>query len=100
MAFYPGKGERPMDWGLAVIWLGLAVLATLISVGLRLSVALTEILVGVAAGALLGEDLLQTNASWVAFLAGVGSVLLTLLAGEVSTPMVRASQAPKKARRT
>ncbi len=100
MAFHPGKGERPMDWGVAAIWLGLAVLPTLISVGLRLSVALTEILVGVAAGALLGKDLLQTNASWVAFLAGVGSVLLTFLAGEVSTPMVRASQVPKKARRT
>jgi len=53
--FHPGKGEKPMDWGVAAIWLGLAVLATLISVGLRLSVALTEILVGVAAGALLGK---------------------------------------------
>jgi glutathione-regulated potassium-efflux system ancillary protein KefC len=75
-----------MDWGVAAIWLGLAVLATLISVGLRLSVALTEILVGVAAGALLGKDLLQTNASWVAFLAGVGSVLLTFLAGAELDP--------------
>ena len=75
-----------MDWGVAAIWLGLAVLATLISVGLRLSVALTEILVGVAAGALLGKDLLQTNASWVAFLAGGGSVLLTFLAGAELDP--------------
>jgi len=75
-----------MDWGVAAIWLGLAVLATLISVGLRLSVALTEILVGVAAGALLGKDLLQTNASWVAFLAGVGSVLLTFPAGAELDP--------------
>jgi Kef-type K+ transport system membrane component KefB len=86
LAFHPGKEERPMDWGVAAIWLGLAVLATLISVGLRLSVALTEILVGVAAGALLGKDLLQTNASWVAFLAGVGSVLLTFLAGAELDP--------------
>jgi Sodium/hydrogen exchanger family. len=75
-----------MDWGVAAIWLGLAVLAALISVGLRLSVALTGILVGVAAGALLGKDLLQTNASWVAFLAGVGSVLLTFLAGAELDP--------------
>jgi Kef-type K+ transport system membrane component KefB len=75
-----------MDWGVAAIWLGLAVLVTLISVGLRLSVALTEILVGVAAGAFLGKDLLQTNASWVAFVAGVGSVLLTFLAGAELDP--------------
>jgi Kef-type K+ transport systems, membrane components len=70
----------------AAIWLGLAVLATLISLGLCLSVALTEIRVGVAAGALLGKDLLQTNASWGAFLAGVGSVLLTFLAGAELDP--------------
>jgi hypothetical protein len=40
LAFHPGKGERPMDWGVAVIWSGLAVLAALISVGLRLKEAL------------------------------------------------------------
>lgn len=75
-----------MDWGVAAIWLGLAVLATLLSVAFRLSVALTEIVVGVAAGAVLGRDLMQTGAPWVVFLAGVGSVVLTFLAGAELDP--------------
>ncbi|WP_022797656.1 cation:proton antiporter [Thermus islandicus] len=75
-----------MDWGIAAIWLGLAVLATLLSTWVRLSVALTEILVGVLAGSLLGKDLLQTGAPWVTFLAGTGSVLLTFLAGAELDP--------------
>ncbi|RTH08392.1 potassium transporter Kef, partial [Thermus scotoductus] len=43
-----------MDWSAAAIWMGLAVVAALLSIWFRVSVALTEILVGVAAGALIG----------------------------------------------
>lgn len=75
-----------MDWGIAAIWLGLAVLATLFSTWFRFSVALTEILVGVLAGSLLEKDLLQTGAPWVTFLAGAGSILLTFLAGAELDP--------------
>lgn len=75
-----------MEWGVAAIWMALALLASFLAVWLRVSVALTEILVGVLAGALLGKDLLHTGAEWVAFLAGVGSVVLTFLAGAELDP--------------
>ncbi|WP_038069142.1 cation:proton antiporter [Thermus scotoductus] len=75
-----------MDWSAAAIWMGLAVVAALLSIWFRVSVALTEILVGVAAGALIGKVALHTTASWVTFLAGVGSVVLTFLAGAELDP--------------
>lgn len=75
-----------MDWGVVAIWMGLAVIAALLSTWFRVSVALTEILVGVAAGALWGKEALHTTASWVTFLAGVGSVVLTFLAGAELDP--------------
>lgn len=75
-----------MDWHVAAVWMGLAVVAALFSIWFRVSVALTEILVGVAAGALIGKESLHTSASWVGFLAGVGSVVLTFLAGAELDP--------------
>ena len=64
-------------WPIAAMWIGMALLATLLSVRLGMSVALIEICVGFAGGNLL--DLHSTP--WIDFLAGVGSVLLTFLAG-------------------
>jgi Kef-type K+ transport system membrane component KefB len=64
-------------WYVATIWIGMALLATLMSVRLGMSVALVEICVGIAGGNLL--DLHST--AWIDFLAAVGSVLLTFLAG-------------------
>jgi len=64
-------------YAVAFVWIGLAFLASAISLRLGLSVALVEILVGVAAGNVLH---LATN-TWIDFLAGFGSVLLTFLAG-------------------
>ncbi len=61
----------------AAIWIGLALLASMISIKSGISVALVEILIGVIGGNFLH---LQSNA-WIAFLAGFGSVLLTFLAG-------------------
>ncbi|WP_276605752.1 cation:proton antiporter [Thermus tengchongensis] len=75
-----------MDWSVAAIWMALAVVAALFAIWFRISVALTEILVGVLAGALLGKETLHTNAAWVGFLAGVGSVVLTFLAGAELDP--------------
>ena len=72
-------------WFSAALWLGLALAATLLSIWLRISVALTEIVVGTVAqliiGAALGPQALDANESWVKFLAGVGAIVLTFLAG-------------------
>lgn len=73
-------------WSEASIWIALALVATLVSVRLGVSVALVEICAGMAGGNLLG---LHANA-WVNFLASVGSVLLTFLAGaEIDLQSVR-----------
>jgi Kef-type K+ transport system membrane component KefB len=64
-------------WPIAALWIGMALVATLISVRIGVSVALVEICIGVVGGNLFG---LQTTA-WINFLAAVGSVLLTFLAG-------------------
>lgn len=77
-------------WFSAALWLGLALFATLLSIWLRFSVALTEIVVGVVAqlviGALVGPRFLGTDQGWITFLAGVGSIVLTFLAGAELDP--------------
>ena len=73
-------------YSIAAVWVGLALIASLVSVRLGVSVALLEIAMGVLGGNLLG---LQTNA-WIDFLAGFGAVLLTFLAGaEIDPPAFR-----------
>jgi len=80
----------------ATIWLGLAVLSTIIAYHLRISIALIEICVGVAAAAVanhfIGEGALGSNLEWVRFLAASGAVLLTFLAGAELDPKVIASK--------
>ncbi|HEY2358337.1 MAG TPA: cation:proton antiporter [Phenylobacterium sp.] len=79
-------------WALAALWLGLALLATLLSSWLRIATALSEIVVGVVAqlviGAVVGAAVLGTNESWVTFLAGAGAIMLTFLAGAELDPAV------------
>jgi Kef-type K+ transport system membrane component KefB len=79
-------------WGLAALWLGLALIATLISIWLRISTALSEIVVGTIAqliiGALVGSAVLGTSESWVQFLSGIGAIVLTFLAGAELDPTV------------
>ena len=69
-------------YAIAFVWMALAFLASLISIRVGFSVALIEIVVGVAAGNLFH---LASN-SWVDFLASFGSVLLTFLAGAEIDP--------------
>jgi len=69
---------------IAAVWIGLALLASLLSIRLGVSVALMEIFVGVFAGNALGLD---TN-EWITFLAGFGSVILTFLAGAEVEPHI------------
>lgn len=69
-------------WETAFLWIALALAASVVSVRLALSVALAEILFGVLGGNLFH---LQPN-EWVNFLAGLGGVLLTFLAGAEIEP--------------
>ncbi len=75
-------------WYTATAWIGLALLASLISIRIGISVALVEIFLGFVAGncgAHFGSALFQPNA-WINFLAGFGSVVLTFLAGAEIEP--------------
>jgi Kef-type K+ transport system membrane component KefB len=70
-------------WFDASVWIGIAFLASIISIRVGVSVALIEILLGVIAGNTIG---LHTN-QWIDFLAKFGSVLLTFLAGAEIDPV-------------
>jgi len=60
-------------YALATLWLGLALIATLLSIWLRIATAMSEIIVGTVAqlliGAAIGASALGTDQSWVRFLA-------------------------------
>jgi Kef-type K+ transport system membrane component KefB len=81
-------------WFIAAFWMGLAFLASLISIRLGISVALIEILIGVIVGNIhFGQyhGLLRTT-EWTNFLAMLGSGVLTFLAGaEIDPTSLRAN---------
>jgi Kef-type K+ transport system membrane component KefB len=73
-------------WLASALWLGLALLASIISIRVAMSVALIEIMVGAVAGNIIG----LTITDWVNFLAGFGAILLTFLAGtEIDGRVIR-----------
>ena len=67
---------------IAALWIGLALIASLASIRLGISVALIEIGIGVVGGNFLG---LHTT-PWIDFLASFGAILLTFLAGAEIDP--------------
>jgi Kef-type K+ transport system membrane component KefB len=71
-------------WLASALWISLALIASLISIWVAVSVALVEIVVGAVAGNLFGLPLTP----WVNFLAGFGAILLTFLAGTEIDPAV------------
>jgi Kef-type K+ transport systems, membrane components len=75
---------RPVDnvYLQAAAWMGLALVASLVSIRLGISVALVEIALGVVGGNFLGLG----TTPWIDFLALFGSVLLTFLAGAEIDP--------------
>lgn len=80
---------------MAAVWLALAVAATALARHLRVSGALVEICVGIVPAAVanrfLGEGALGADREWLRFLASIGAVLLTFLAGaELDPQAVRA----------
>ena len=79
-------------WALAALWLGLALIASLLSIWFRVSTALSEIVVGTVAQLIIGavacSAVLGTDESWIKFLAGIGAIVLTFLAGAELDPAV------------
>jgi Kef-type K+ transport system membrane component KefB len=71
-------------WLHSALWIGLALCASLISMRVGISVALVEIVVGAFAGNLLA----LSATAWINYLAGVGAILLTFLAGAEIDPQV------------
>jgi Kef-type K+ transport system membrane component KefB len=71
-------------WVISTIWIGLALVSALISIRVGISVALIEIVVGSVGGNLLG----LTPNDWISYLASLGAVLLTFLAGAELDPVV------------
>jgi glutathione-regulated potassium-efflux system ancillary protein KefC len=78
-------------WGMAALWLGLALVATLLSIRFRIATALSEIVVGTVAqlviGALIGTSL-GSDTGWIKFLSVTGAIVLTFIAGAKLDPIV------------
>lgn len=76
-------------WFVAATWLLLALVAVLAANWLRISTALSEIVVGTVAqlviGALVGGNVLDAKAEWITFLAGTGAIVLTFSPAPNST---------------
>jgi Kef-type K+ transport system membrane component KefB len=71
----------------AAIWLGMALLASVVSIKIAVPVALVEIVVGALAGNLPGVSNHITQPGFVTFLASAGSLVLTFLAGSEIDPV-------------
>jgi glutathione-regulated potassium-efflux system ancillary protein KefC len=79
-------------WVLSALWVGLALIATLLAIWFRMSTALSEIVVGTVAqlviGAAFGRGGLLGSTEWITFLAGTGAIVLTFLAGAELDPAI------------
>jgi Kef-type K+ transport system membrane component KefB len=69
------------------IWIAMALLASFISIRIGVSVALIEILVGAIFGNIPGIQERVQQTDYTTLLAGVGSILLTFLAGAEIDPV-------------
>ncbi|HAM54308.1 MAG TPA: potassium transporter Kef [Candidatus Rokubacteria bacterium] len=79
-------------WFLAALWVGLALVATLLAIWFRVSTALSEIVIGTVAQLIIGVAIggagLGSQTPWVTFLAGTGAIVLTFLAGAELDPTI------------
>lgn len=77
-------------FAIAALWLALALVATFLGSRLKVSNALMEICVGIAAGAVAAHyfapDAMGAKLPWVTFIASTGAVVLTFLAGAELDP--------------
>ena len=73
-------------WMASAVWIGLALVASVMQRWVAVSIALLEILVGAVAG----NCIELTLTPWVNYLAGFGAILLTFLAGaEIEVGVIR-----------
>ena len=81
-----------ITWFFSALWVGLALIATLLAIWFRISTALSEIVLGTAAqlviGAAFGRGGLLGSTEWITFLAGTGAIVLTFLAGAELDPKI------------
>ena len=79
-------------WVLSALWVGLALIATLVAIWFHMSTALSEIVVGTVAQLIIGAAFarggLLGNTEWITFLAGTGAIVLTFLAGAELDPTI------------
>jgi len=79
-------------WVLASLWVGLALVATLLAIWFKISTALTKIVVGTVAQLIFGAFIVQgglgAKSEWISFLAGTGAIVLTFLAGAELDPTI------------
>lgn len=73
---------------IAALWMALALVAGLLAFWLRVSSAITEIVIGMLAPLVVGADVLGTSENWVRFLSTMGAILLTFLAGAEIDPAI------------
>ena len=77
-------------YGLATLWVALALLATFAATWLRISSTLCEIIIGIGAGFIatqyFSDTALGSTEEWLKFLASSGAVILTFLAGAELDP--------------
>ena len=71
----------------AAIWLGMALLASVVSIKIAVPAALIEIVIGALAGNIPGISQHISQTDFVTFLASVGSLVLTFLAGAEIDPV-------------
>jgi Kef-type K+ transport system membrane component KefB len=71
----------------AAIWIGLALLASVVSIRIAVPVTLVEIVVGAIAGNLAGIKEHVSETDIITLLPGVGSIMLTFLAGAEIDPV-------------
>jgi Kef-type K+ transport system membrane component KefB len=70
----------------ATVWVAMALIASLVSIRLGISVALVEIVVGAVFGNIPGHTDFVQQTEFTDFLATLGSVVLTFLAGAEIDP--------------
>lgn len=75
-------------WLVAALWMGVALIASLAAIRIKISAALVEIVLGTVAGNFIA---LRSN-TWIDFIAGFGSIMLTFLAGAEIDPAVMRRQ--------
>jgi glutathione-regulated potassium-efflux system ancillary protein KefC len=80
-------------WALATLWFFLALFADFVAIRFKIAVALSEILIGMAAACTIGYFLpdfatIGASENWIVVLANSGAVLLTFLAGTELEPKV------------